>query len=359
MVQYFMPQQKNKTILIIDDVSAIRQLFTGFLKKDGYETVEAESGEEALKLAEQSQFDGILMDLNMPGIGGIETCRRLRALKGYSFTPILVVTAADKNATLLEAFEAGCDDFIIKPINSVVLCARLKAHIQRAELYYEHEHMRDVLNRYLSPETQRMIQKHAESGDIPRPEKRELCILFTDIRGFTQLAQQIEPEELFNLLGEHLARQAELVYQYGGYVDKYTGDGITAVFEGADMEQRSCLCAQEIIAHAQDLIVKNQNHLFAVSCGLSKGQAVIGNIGSSKHMNYTVIGETVNLAARLCGCAGPISIIVTDTIHSAVKNDSRFLFIPREDIKVKGFDKPVIIYELAPSLISQDEKNNS
>lgn len=352
-----MASTQNKTILIIDDVSAIRQLFTSYLRKDGYDTVEAESGEEGLKLAEQSHFDGILMDLNMPGIGGIETCRRLRAIKGYSFTPILIVTAADKNATLLEAFEAGCNDFIIKPINSVVLCARLKAHIQRAELYNEHEQMRDVLNRYVSPQTQRMIEKHAVSGEIPRPEKRELCILFTDIRGFTQLAQQIEPEELFKLLGEHLTRQAELVYQYGGYVDKYTGDGITAVFEGADMEQRSCLCAQEIIAHAQDLIVRKQNHLFAVSCGLSKGQAVIGNIGSPEHMNYTVIGEAVNLAARLCGCAGPISIIVTDNIHSEASNDSRFLFIPRDDIKVKGFEKPVNIFELAPTLVSHSGKN--
>lgn len=352
-----MASTQNKTILIIDDVSAIRQLFTSYLRKDGYDTVEAESGEEGLKLAEQSHFDGILMDLNMPGIGGIETCRRLRAIKGYSFTPILIVTAADKNATLLEAFEAGCNDFIIKPINSVVLCARLKAHIQRAELYNEHEQMRDVLNRYVSPQTQRMIEKHAVSGEIPRPEKRELCILFTDIRGFTQLAQQIEPEELFKLLGEHLTRQAELVYQYGGYVDKYTGDGITAVFEGADMEQRSCLCAQEIIAHAQDLIVRKQNHLFAVSCGLSKGQAVIGNIGSPEHMNYTVIGEAVNLAARLCGCAGPISIIVTDNIHSEASNDPRFLFIPRDDIKVKGFEKPVNIFELAPTMVSHSEKN--
>jgi len=352
-----MTSKENKTILIIDDVSAIRQLFTSYLRKDGYDTVEAESGEEALKLAEQSHFDGILMDLNMPGIGGIETCRRLRAIKGYSFTPILIVTAADKNATLLEAFEAGCDDFIIKPINSIVLCARLKAHIQRAELYNEHEHMRDVLNRYVSPQTQRMIEKYAVSGEILCPEKRELCILFTDIRGFTQLAQQIEPEELFKLLSEHLTRQAELVYQHGGYVDKYTGDGITAVFEGTDMEQRSCLCAQEIIAHAQDLIVRKQNHLFAVSCGLSKGQAVIGNIGSPEHMNYTVIGETVNLAARLCGCAGPISIIVTDNIHSAASKDPRFLFMPRDDIKVKGFEKPVNIFELAPSLVAQSGKN--
>ncbi|NIP43715.1 MAG: hypothetical protein GWO08_18605, partial [Gammaproteobacteria bacterium] len=94
----------------------------------------------------------------------------------------------------------GCDDFITKPISPVVLRARLKAHIHRAELYHQHAHLRDVLNRYVSPKTQRMIEQYAESGKTLLPEKRELCVLFTDIRGFTQLAQQIEPEQLFNLI---------------------------------------------------------------------------------------------------------------------------------------------------------------
>jgi class 3 adenylate cyclase len=344
-----METKKKKTILVIDDVSAIRELFSRFLRTDGYDVVEAETGEDALKIAEGSHFDGILLDLNMPGIGGIETCRRLRGLRRHKFTPVLIITSEEKNATLSQAFEAGCDDFITKPINSVVLCARLKAHIHRTELSKQHDHMQDILKRYVSPKIQRMIEQYAGTDDIPPPEKRELCILFTDIRGFTQLAQQIEPEELFTLLSEHLARQAELVYQHGGYVDKYSGDGITAVFEGDDMEQRSCLCAQDIIAHAQDLIIKKQNHLFAVSCGISKGPVVIGNIGSAEHLDYTVVGETVNLAARLCGCAGPISIIVTDKIHSAAKADSHLLFLPRDDIIIKGFEKPVIIYELTPS----------
>jgi len=344
-----MDAKKKKTILIIDDVSAIRELFSRFLRTDGYDVVEAETGEVALKLAENSHFDGILLDLNMPGIGGIETCRRLRGLKRHKFTPILIITSEEKTSTLLQAFEAGCDDFITKPINSVVLCARLKAHIHRSELSKQHAHTQDILTRYVSPKIQHILEQYADTEDIPPPEKRDLCILFTDIRGFTQLAQKIEPEELFTLLSEHLARQAELVYQHGGYVDKYAGDGITAVFEGDDMEQRSCLCAQDIIAHAQDLIIKKQNHLFAVSCGISKGPVVIGNIGSKEHLDYTVVGETVNLAARLCGCAGPISIIVTDKVHSAAKDDSHLLFLPRDDINIKGFEKPVIIYELTPS----------
>ncbi|NIP43716.1 MAG: response regulator, partial [Gammaproteobacteria bacterium] len=97
-------QSKKKTILIVDDVSAMRALFTRFLKLDGYDVVEAGSGEEALKLAEVSHFDGILLDLNLPGIDGIETCRHLRVLSKYMITPILIITATDKNAALSSAF---------------------------------------------------------------------------------------------------------------------------------------------------------------------------------------------------------------------------------------------------------------
>jgi len=348
-----MQSNQRKTILIIEDVPAMRDLFSRYLKRDDYAVDGAESGEAALNLAGEKKFDGILLDINMPGIDGIETCRRLRTLDGYQFTPILIVTSADNNATLSEAFEAGCDDFIIKPINQVVLRARLKAHIQRADLYHRHERMQGILNRYVSPKTQVMIEQCVATGEPLQPEKREACVLFTDLRGFSQLAQQIEPEELFNLLSEHLAHQAELVYQHGGYVEKYAGDGITAVFEGEGMEQRSCLCAQNIIAYAQEWIIKKQNHLFAVSCGIDKGDAVFGDIGSPEHLKYTMIGASVNLAAKLCDCAGPISIIVAENIYSEVKQDPRFLFLPREDIRMQKFNKPVMIYELTPFLHNQ------
>ena len=87
-----------------------------------------------------------------------------------------------------------------------------------------------------------------------------------------------------------------------------------------------------------------------MSCGISKGLVVFGDIGSPDHLNYTVIGATVNLAARLCGCAGPVSIIVTENIYETARDEQGFLFLPREDIKIKGLEKPVTIYELTPLL---------
>jgi adenylate cyclase len=344
-----MPPQPHKTILVVDDQPTTRLLLKQFLKTDGYATVEAASGEEAVRLAEETEFAGILLDFKMSGIDGIETCRRIRAIAKHKVTPILIITVADEDAVLNEAFAAGCDDYIVKPINNIVLHARLTSHIHRTELYYQLEGVRKMLNRYISPRTQIMVEQYAGTGRLPPPEKREVCVLFTDIRGFTQLAQHIEPERLFALLSQHLAYQVELVYQYSGYVDKYAGDGIMAIFEGQQMAERGCLCAIDIITHAQELVRQEESHLFAVGCGLDQGLAVIGNIGSPEHLDYSVVGETVNLAARLCGLAEPMSIVVSEEIHSQTKEHPGLHFASKQDVKIKGFEHPITVYSLTRS----------
>jgi class 3 adenylate cyclase len=341
-----MSLSQHNSILIVDDEPTVRALFKRYLQRDGYEVVEAASGDDAISKARAANYAGILLDLKMPGTDGIETCQQIRAFAQHKATPILIITATEEDAALSDAFEAGCDDFIVKPIKAVVLRARLKGHIKRTELYYQLERIRKTLNRYVSPQTQIMVERYAGSGCYPPPEKREQCILFTDIRGFTQLSQHIEPEHLITLLSQHLAYQVELVYEYGGYVDKYAGDGIMSVFEGADMAERSCRCALDIIHHAKELLSKKANHLFAVGCGISQGQVVIGNIGSPEHLDYSVVGETVNLAARLCGHAEPMSIIVSDTVYAETKNILSLHFSSQQSIKIKGFEQPVTTYEL-------------
>jgi adenylate cyclase len=338
--------QPQKTILIVDDQPTTRLLIKQFLKSEGYATVESASGEEAIGLAAQTQFDAILLDLNMPGINGIETCRQIRAMPKHKVTPILIITVADDDAVLNDAFAAGCNDFIVKPINHVVLQARLAAHIHRTALYYQLERVRKMLNRYVSSRTQLMVEQYADTGQYPPPEKRDVCVLFTDIRGFTQLSQHIEPERLFALLSQHLAYQVELVHQYSGYVDKYAGDGIMAIFEGSDMAQRGCLCALDIVTHARELMRQEANHLFAVGCGLDQGQVVIGNIGSPEHLDYSAVGETVNLAARLCGLAEPMSIVVSEDIHAKTAEHPRLHFSGKQVVQVKGFAQLMTVYAL-------------
>lgn len=339
-------QAGTLTILVVDDQATTRAVVKQTMLASGYEVLEAASGEKALEIAEAQAIDGIILDLKMPGIAGIETCRRLRAMELYQATPILVVTAMEEREALAEAFEAGCDDYIAKPIEPIVLQARLKGHLHRAELYHQLEGVRRNLNRYISPRTQKMVEQFTGTGQLPPPERLEVCMLFTDIRGFTQLSQEIEPEHLFNLLSKHLARQVELVYQYGGYVDKYAGDGIMAVFEGGDKAERACACALEIVAYARQSAHPEQEYPFAIGCGLHQGSVVIGNIGSPEHCDYSVIGESVNLAARLCGFAKPMSIVVSDVVHALLADHARFSFASERHVAVKGYNRILKVYDL-------------
>lgn len=339
----------HATVLIVDDQATTRLLLKHLLEYDGYSTMEADSGEAAQAMAEQGEFAAILLDYQMTGINGVETCRRIRAMEKHKVTPILIVTVTDEAELLNEAFAAGCDDYIVKPIKHVVLHARLRAHIHRTELYSQLEQVRKMLNRYISPRTQIMVEQYAGSGRLPPPSRREVCVLFTDIRGFTQLSQQVAPEYLFAMLSQHLGYQVELVYQYSGYVDKYAGDGIMAIFEGADMAERACLCALEVIRHARELISAQGNRLFAVGCGINQGSAVIGNIGSPGHLDYSVVGETVNLAARLCGLAEPMSIVVSETIYHQLAAHPSFQFSNPQQTEIKGFTQPVSISHLLTS----------
>lgn len=203
-----------------------------------------------------------------------------------------------------------------------------------------------MLNRYISPRTQIMVEQYAGSGRLPPPVRSEVCVLFTDIRGFTQLSQQVAPEYLFTMLSQHLGYQVELVYQYSGYVDKYAGDGIMAIFEGPDMAERACLCALEVICHARELINMQGSQLFAMGCGINQGSAVIGNIGSPEHLDYSVVGETVNLAARLCGLAEPLSIVVSESVYRQLARHPHLQFANTQQASIKGFAQPVSISRL-------------
>ncbi len=338
----------NKIMLVDDDESS-RALYNLLLTKAGYAVIEAQSGEEALQVAEKEQFNAILLDIHMPGIDGIATCRKLREIAQHKTTPILFLTADDKTSVLKEAFEAGGDDFIQKPIDSVILKARLKSHMQRASYYREIDELRSNLNRYISTHTQKMVERYTKTGILPPPEYQNLCIMFTDIRDYTALSQKADAKEIFSTLSQQLGEQVDLVYQHGGYVDKFGGDGIMAVFEGEDKSQRACLCALDIIDKTQQHFSKTQKVPLIPGIGINIGEAVLGNIGSDKHLDYSVIGNTVNLAARLCGESKPMSITITKAVRDDISNSDNFAFTNEDKVKIKGITEPVDILNLSRS----------
>lgn len=339
---------RRRTVLVTDDSANTRRILTLMLERAGFRVGQADSGERALELARAVVFDAFLLDLRMPGMGGIEACRRLRAQDTYRMAPILIVTAVEEKDKLTEAFAAGCDDYITKPANPVVLEARLRGHLQKLEYLNQLERLRLNLNRYISPRTLEMVEAYTLGGILPPPAERPMCILFSDIRGFTALSQEMEPGILFEMVSRHLGAQVRLVYQHGGYIDKFGGDGLMAVFDRDDMARAACLCALAIMDESLRQAGETTEHVLQPSIGIHLGNALIGNIGSTEHLDYSVIGESVNLAARLCDLAAPMTIVVSRAVRDAVLNDSRLRLQEEREERVRGYREVVRLYTLRP-----------
>lgn len=345
----FRAHGEPKTILIADDDRATRMAVASLLEADGYHVVQAERGEKCLFLSMEKSIDGFLIDLEMPGLDGADLCRRLRTMERHKLSPIICLTESDEDLYVHRAFSCGADDFINKPINSTILKARLSGHLQKMEYMLEMERVRTNLNRYISRRTQTMVAAYSITGVLPTPEEQDVCVLFSDVRGFTQMSQEVAPATLFNTLSNHLGTQVDCVYRHGGYIDKFAGDGIMAVFDSDNRVAEACACALDIIETTDKSNRYSNDQPIELGIGIHAGAALVGNIGSDKHLDYSVIGETVNLAARLCGCAEPMSVVVSEAIAGSVKQRPQFAFGEPWDVSVRGVRNPISVYSLSHS----------
>jgi adenylate cyclase len=335
----------GKTILVVDDTAVSRMLAADVLVRAGVRLLEADSGETALRVAGEHAVDAFLLDMRMGDMNGIELCRALRNMAPYRKTPIIFVTAMDEREVLQWALEAGADDYLQKPLHAMVLRRRLSNLLQRAEALRRAEQLSDSLQRYLSPRTKRSARAYAATGTLPAPAREEVCVLFADARGFTELTQDLAPEASFELLSALLASLAERVYWHGGDIDKYAGDGLMAVFEGKDGPQRCCRCALDLLDRAREHALPGDGETMRLGVGIHKGSVMVGNLGTADHLDYTVVGSTVNLAARLCGLANQ-SVVVSRAVRDALEDEPAFALVAERPASIRGFRDPVTVYDL-------------
>jgi adenylate cyclase len=335
----------KRTILIADDDAKSRDSLQQILEQDGYDVVQAESGDQALALATAMSVDMFLLGIEMHRISGIVLCSELRSIEQYRTSPIIFLTGQSSDALLRQALTSGGDDFIQKPYTPITVRARFKIHVERLEYLQRLDRVRTLMQQYLSKQTIDAIE--SAPGTLPAPEERDLAICFTDIRGFTAFSEETEPVKLFSLVSDALADQVNIIHDYGGYVDKFGGDGVMAIFEGHDMVLQSCLCALNMV---ESVALKGAHGNLGVGrfgIGINTGRAVVGNIGSLEHLDYSAIGSTVNLAARLCGQAEATSIVVSKAVVEAVGDDPRLNFHSERSVAIKGIKDPVTIYTLS------------
>jgi class 3 adenylate cyclase len=335
----------KRTILIADDDSKSRTTLHQILEQDGYDVLQAESGDQALALASAMKVDMFLLAIEMHKMSGIVVCAELRSNEQYRETPIIFLTGQSSDAVLRQALAGGGDDFIQKPYTPITVRARFKLHVERLEYLQRLDRVRGLMQQYLSKRTLDALE--SAPGTLPLPEERDLAICFTDIRGFTAFSEETEPVRLFSLVSALLADQVNIIHDYGGYVDKFGGDGVMAIFDGPDMVLQSCLCALNMVESALLKSAYGKQGIGRFGIGIHTGRAVVGNIGSPEHLDYSAIGSTVNLAARLCGQAEATAIVVSKAVANVVGDDPRFNFHTERSVAIKGLKDPVTVYTLS------------
>jgi adenylate cyclase len=358
------------TVLAVDDQPTNLRLLDAVLTPRGHRVVTAQSGADALTLLETEDIDIVLLDILMPGMDGYEVCRRIRSTPATEFLPVVMITASG-NEQRLAALEAGADDFVTKPFDKSELLARVAslARIKRyhdtirhqaeelaawnAELETRVAHQvselerTNRLRRFLSPQLADLV---VGDESMLRSHRREIVVLFTDLRNFTPFAETSEPEEVMGVLAEYHHAIGALIHAYEGTLERFTGDGTMVFFNDPvrcdDPAERAVRMALEIRDAVSELADgwRRRGYDLAVGIGIAQNFATLGRIGFEGRFDYAAIGSVTNLAARLCSDAGPWQVLVTDRVLAATEH----VAIAEEvgDVKPKGFSRSVRVHNI-------------
>ena len=361
-------------VLIADDNTANLRILRMRLAADGYEVVTAADGEEALVVARDSTPDLILLDIMMPKVDGIEVCRRLKAAQGGGFTPIILVTAMTDAKDIVAGLEAGADEYLTKPVDHAALSARVRSMLRIKALHDTVATQAEEIARWNATLERRVAEQVGElervgrlkrffspqladailaggAADPLKPHRREISVVFLDLRGFTAFAEMAEPEEVSEVLGAYHAEVGHLILEHEGTLERFTGDGMMIFFndpvEVANPEERAIRMAEAMRARIRVLGAewRRRGYDLDLGMGIAKGYATIGAIGFEGRRDYAAIGSVTNLAFRLCTEAAPGQILISQRIHAAVTD----LVETKEvgPLQLKGFSRPVVAFEIA------------
>ena len=348
------------TILVVDDNPDLRTYVSSVLQRHGHSILTAANGALGLDQARTHRPDLIVTDLMMPQVSGLEMIRHIRHDAMLKGTPVILLTAKVDDETRLEGVEQGADAYLSKPFKDRELLAEvrnllaLKANERRiAEL---NQYLTEsVLQRFLPPS----LVKKAAAGDLQlnlRPEPKLVTVLFSDIVGFTQLSNTLRSRRVAELLNEYLEAMTHAIFEAGGVVDKFMGDAVLALF-GAPEEmspneqvRRSIAAARgmyQALEHLNDQWIQQGISPVKFRCGIHQGTAVVGMFGGNERSDYTAIGPSVNIAARIQEAADAESILVSAAVADYLGEDEIVKFSP---LQLKGIDETVLTFNVKTRL---------
>jgi class 3 adenylate cyclase len=367
-------------ILAVDDVPENLDIVRMRLQAHGYEVITAVDGEDALDKARTHEPDLVLLDIMMPKLDGISALKVLKQDAALKFIPVILLTAKSDTADVVAGLEAGGDDYLTKPFDQAALIARVRSMLrikglhdtvqeQAAKLREQTEQLAEWnrtleervaaqvqeiervgrLRRFLAPQIAELIAS-SQADDMLKSHRREVTVVFCDLRGFTAFTEIAEPEEVMAVLREYHETLGELIYRYEGTLERFAGDGILILFNDpivhADHASRAVRMALEMQHGIGALLElwKKRGHSLGFGVGIALGYATLGQIGFDRRFEYAAIGSVTNLASRLCDEAKAGQILISQRIFGLIDGEIEATHVG--DLNLKGFHRPMPAYEV-------------
>ena len=357
-------------ILVVDDDAGNRDVLARRLAREGYEVRTAQDGEAALAALSGggSPVELALLDVMMPGMDGYELLRRMKADPALRDIPVLMISALDQLESVVRCIELGAEDYLPKPFEPVLLRARIGACLEKKRLRdQDARRARELaewnetlerrvseqvaqleqlsrLKRFFSPQLAELIVAGGAEDPL-KTHRREITVVFLDLRGFTAFAETAEPEELMGLLAEYHREMGRLILAHEGTLERFTGDGMMVFFndpvpvpDPAARATRMAIAMRDCVA-ALAAGWRRRGYDLAVGIGIAQGYATLGAIGFEGRLDYGAIGTVTNLAARLCAEAAGGQVLVSQRVAAAVEGLAAVEAVG--PLALKGFARPV------------------
>lgn len=368
-------------ILVVDDIFENVEIVRMRLEANGYEVVTAADGLEALAKTRTANPDLILLDIMMPKLDGISVLKEIKRDTTFGFMPVLLLTAKADRTDVVAGLDAGGDDYLTKPIDPSALVARVRSMLRIKALHdtveaqkrqlsdqaeelarWNHllegrvaEQVSEIermsrLKRFLAPQVADVIAAAGEEKDVLASHRREVTVLFCDLRGFTAFTEAAEPDAVMTVLREFHQALGERIYHYEGTLERFAGDGLMTLFNDplpcADHVERAAHLAVDMRSRIDALskIWHERGHQLGFGIGIAVGQATLGRIGFDLRFDYAAIGNVTNLASRLCNEAKSGQILIDARVEAQAQ--AKFVTRGLPPLTLKGFRHPIEVFEI-------------
>lgn len=287
-------------LLVVDDNRVNRLLLTRGLEQQGHEVASAENGRQALEMLKSRSYDLLLLDIEMPELNGFQVLDALLHDPGLRNIPVIMTSASDELDRVVKCIEMGAEDFLTKPLNPVLLRARVNASLEKKRL---RDQQLKLFRTFATPEVAEELLK---SGFALGGKYVEATAMFSDIRSFTSIAESQAPADTIELLNDYFALMFDAISNHGGTLNQMAGDGLMAVFGAPipheDHCERAVRAALEMIENLKgfnaDQMARHKAEV-RIGIGIASGEMIAGYTGTQQRATYTCVGDTVNLAARI------------------------------------------------------------